>query len=127
MSSKNLISHLKYRNSYYRKKDIFFNPMWKFYNPDYDFHGTYFYKKEYHKKVDDFHWNLYDQVVISRDIMNSLDLNSLAIVSKYFNSKKKMDLYFAHEKYYPIYKTFMNPLYSDHLPITFTIDIKKLN
>lgn len=121
ISNNHLLKHIRSRPLYYHPKDTFLNPMWKLYHSDNDFPGTYFYKKEYHKKADDFHWNMYDQILIS-SIMDSLDVSSLAIVTSYHNTLNAKDYFFAHEMCLSTHDTYMNPVFSDHLPITFTID-----
>ncbi len=126
ISSKTLIDQLKSRPLFYHKKDIFFNPMWKFYSTDNDFQGTFFYKKRHHKKADDIHWNMFDQVVISKSLMHSLDIDTLSIVTSYYNTIQSLSYDLAHERFLPIHKTYMNPSFSDHLPITFKIDINKI-
>lgn len=124
--NKTLIEHLQHRSLYYKPKDLFFNPMWRFLGQE-KCNGTFFYKEKFHKNSDDLHWNVLDQVIISKDIMDSMDSNQVNIITEYKNSSTQKVVYFANEIFYPVHKTYINPETSDHLPISFTIEKQKLN
>jgi hypothetical protein len=95
--NRRLITDLKHRFVDYYPKSIFYNPMWNFLG-DNQFNGSFFYKNQFHTKVDDIHWNLLDQVLISSSIMEILDPINIKILSSYKNTTTNEIVFFADEK-----------------------------
>lgn len=83
----------------------FYNPAWKIYGSDCDIYGTYYLNNPNHS---DLHWNIYDQVLISPEILQSCSYNFENI-----NSKK----YFNHQQ----------QSFSDHTPIYFELKFEESN
>lgn len=91
------------------EKRVLYNPMWKFLG-DFEINsGTYFYNSS-----DDlnYYWNLFDQVLISQELVGKFNSDKLKIVKEInktslLNEKK------------------INTKISDHLPIVFSIEEDK--
>lgn len=88
------------------EKNILYNPMWKFFGDFEDIPGTYFYNSS-----DDinYFWYIFDQVLISHDLIKLFKSNKLEII-KEINRKKL------------IKKNKIDGSISDHLPIFFSIE-----
>lgn len=89
----------------------FYNPMWGFLGDlgKGDVSGTYYYNPSYHIQ---YFWNLYDQVLLRPEAIPYFDMDSLRIITK--------------SSHYQLLKNsgiIDDNLYSDHLPITFTLTI----
>lgn len=88
---------------------LFYNPMWSFFG---DLHprppGTYYYP---HGPIAPF-WNVFDQVLISPELLDSFDTSSLQVLTM-AGSQGLVD---AHGL----------PCISDHLPIVFRLDEEPL-
>lgn len=130
--NRDLVKKLRYRTHTRKRKTIFYNPMWNFLG-DHDFvnntpkyNGTFFYKNDKHKIVDQLHWNLLDQVLVSEPIIDCLNPNMIQIINEYVNTKLGKTISFTDEQFYKLNNTYMNPDLSDHLPLKFTIDTTKL-
>ena len=104
--------------------NFFYNPMWNLFgdynfitNKSLPFSGTYYMKIPNSKE---FFWNILDGVLLRPKMMETLELNTLKIISEFKGNKlvrenKDKDQSFILEKY------------SDHLPVTFTLNLKKIN
>lgn len=93
-----------------RVYDFFYNPMWSFLGDSGKSRaaGTLYYSPA---KPISYHWNLFDQVLIRPELINSFDESKLDIVSLIGTT----DLL--------INDNLINKKYSDHLPIKFSINI----
>ena len=61
----------------------------------------------------------------SKDIMNSLPISDIKLHETFVDTKGNIkDL--IDDKFYGLNKTFIDKTYSDHLPLTFTINPLKL-
>ncbi len=107
-----IVQKKKERNVYYRENEIFYNPMWNFLG---DFNkplGTCYYDKG---GAVNLYWYIYDQVLLSADILQCFDKDSLEIVTE-CGGKRLLS-----EKGLPDRKN-----YSDHLPVLFHIKESEL-
>ncbi|MDD5508430.1 MAG: hypothetical protein PHD25_08905 [Bacteroidales bacterium] len=131
LSNRELTRQLGYRTYLRKRKVLFYNPMWNFIG-DHDFqnnqerfNGTYFFRDDRHKTIDQLHWNLLDQILISEPIIDSTNPQDIQIITEYNNGINTIQL--ADRNFYATTKSYLNPDYSDHLPIKFSIDTSKLN
>ena len=92
----------------YRK---FYNPSWKLLSPDTPPYGTYYYNKSSYLN---YYWNVYDQVIIRPELINSFVDNSLRIITQIKDKSLLSNNYKPNEDY------------SDHLPIVFEIKEEKI-
>ena len=102
-----IVEKMKHRVVYRKERQMFYNPMWNFLGDFKSPKGTYYGESG---KVEKFFWNIFDQVIISADTINAFDKESLEIITKSGNVS------FIEENEKPNAK-----LYSDHLPIYFSI------
>jgi hypothetical protein len=131
LSNREIVRRLKHRAYLRKSKVIFYNPMWNFIG-DHDFqtnmeriNGTYYFGEDKHQNIDQLHWNLLDQVLVSQPIINTLSPEDIKIIIKYSNGNKNPLL--ADKRFFnSTNKSYLNPKYSDHLPIEFSIDTTKL-
>ncbi len=88
-----------------------YNPMWSLYG---DLHsepvGTYYYRNAEHVN---YQWNVFDQVIVSSEMVDCFDKNSLKIL----DSDGENTLLSKNG-------TPNSKVFSDHLPIIFTINLK---
>lgn len=91
------------------EKKILYNPMWKFFGDFESIPGTYFYNSS-----DDlnYYWNLFDQVLVSQEMVDLFNNESLEIIKKI--NKKSL-----------IKRNKINKELSDHLPIVFSLKEEK--
>jgi exonuclease III len=86
----------------------FYNPMWSLFGDlSDDVSGTYYYKKA---ELVNYHWNIFDQVLLRPVLIDKFDKQSLRILSD--DGVKKL----VNKNGIP-----NRQLYSDHLPIKFII------
>lgn len=88
-----------------RSYQMFYNPMWNLFGDKEGSPGTYYYSTANQLN---YFWNIFDQVIVSVDIMDNFDLDKLRIINE-VSGKKIVD---GRGK----------PNISDHLPIIFTIN-----
>ena len=98
----------KYKNKEYH---YFYNPMWGFLGDlgRGEVSGTYYFSKSSHIM---YFWNIYDQVLVRPEALQYFDKDSLKIITKKtgkYNLLSKSGL--------------ISKLYSDHLPIKYTINL----
>lgn len=88
------------------KRNILYNPMWKFFGDFENIPGTYFYNSS-----DDinYYWYIFDQVLISHKLVKLFKSDTLEIIKK-INQKSL------------IKENKINDKVSDHLPILFSIE-----
>lgn len=130
ISNREITKRLGYRTHLRTRKVLFYNPMWNFIG-DHDFqtnqerfNGTYFFREDQHKTIDQLHWNLLDQVLVSEPIIDTINPQDIQIISEYNNGTQNINL--AHNSFFASTKSYLNPDYSDHLPIKFSIDTSKV-
>lgn len=118
IQAKQVIRDLVNRRLAQRDYPFFYNPMWNILG-DYDFlakkekiAGTYYRHSE---DPEDMNWNLIDGVVLSKDIMDNIDIESLHIVTS-INGQSLLNEVPKGKK-----KTYLKIGHSDHLPIKFTL------
>ncbi len=91
-----------------KKYDYFYNPMWSLQGDiGNDVSGSYFYKNA---ELVNYHWNVFDQVLIRPLLIDNFDKNSL----KFIDSDGVKSL--LKKSGLP------NEKYSDHLPLMFTLN-----
>lgn len=96
-----------HRTIYGEKFNYFYNPMWTLHgNNNNAVQGTYY----YHKKPTSYVWNMFDQVIIRPSLIETFDFNDLEIISKIRNNSLLKDNGRPNDN-----------LYSDHLPLKFSI------
>lgn len=129
--NREIIKRLEHRIYLRKRKVLFYNPMWNFIG-DHDFqtnqeriNGTYFFREDRHKTIDQLHWNLLDQVLVSKPIIDSINPQDIQIITGYNNGTQNINL--ADSSFFALTKSYLNPDYSDHLPIKFSIDTSKIN
>jgi len=88
------------------------------------FNGTYFFKTEKHKLISEVHWKILDQVLVSEPIVDALNPQNIEIVTQY--NTGAATVYLAHKDFYFKNRSYLNPNFSDHLPIRFLIETSKL-
>lgn len=130
LSNRELTRQMKFRTYLRKRKVLFYNPMWNFIG-DHDFqtnqerfNGTYFFREDRHTTIDHLHWNLLDQILVSEPIVDSTNPQDIQIITEYNNGTATIPL--ADRSFYATTKSYLNPDYSDHLPIKFSIDTSKL-
>ena len=79
-----------------------------------------------HSFIDHIHWNLFDQVLVSEPICDCVNPKDIAILTEYTNATNGAHHKLADDSFMNSYKTYLSPIYSDHLPISFIIDETKL-
>lgn len=85
----------------------FYNPMLNLFKEANNSLGTYYYDASSHAA--NFHWNFFDQVIVSPELVEKFDLDELTIIN-------------ATTKYSLLKNNMPNKVdYSDHLPIKFSI------
>ena len=133
VANKEIAKKLKTRsyNNDYDKKTIFYNPMWNLLG-DFDlatgqakFNGSFFYADERHKMLQHIHWNLFDQVLVSAPICDSVLPSEIKLISDYVDNVG-ITHSLAGSEFYEKRNNFHNPDYSDHLPLLFKVDETKL-
>jgi len=87
-----------------RKHMMFYNPMWNLFGDNDEIPGTYYYQKG---SYNEYYWSILDQVIISHDLIDNFDKNSLKILTSASN------ISFVNKN--------GKPELSDHLPITFKL------
>lgn len=87
------------------ERKILYNPMWRFFGDFATLPGTYFYNNSNDLN---YYWNIFDQVLVSQNLVNVFDNNKLEII-------KKID-----EKNL-IKNNIIDREISDHLPIFFSL------
>lgn len=102
-----IVEDKKSRIVYARERQMFYNPMWNFLGDFHEPKGTYYSDAG---KAEKFYWNIFDQVILSADVIKAFSKESLAIITKDTN------ISFVKENDQPD-----SDAYSDHLPIYFTI------
>lgn len=95
------------RVSYGIERRIFYNPMWNYINDFSDPHGTYYFDSNASICTG---YNILDQVLLSANMIDDLENKSIKIITevrreKLVNDRNRPDKF----------------VYSDHLPIVFTI------
>lgn len=102
-----IVKEKKERCVYGKKYQMFYNPMWNMIGDVNKVNSTYYLDSG---GAIDFYQNIYDQVIISADMVENFDKNGLKIVTA-TSTNQLID-----ECYKPDKKVF-----SDHLPIIFSI------
>ena len=132
MPNKKLVQSIKTRATDWKRRTIFYNPMWNFLG-DYNsnstlsvYNGSHFFETKNHKFIEHIHWNLFDQVLVSEPISDCLNPSNIAILSQYTDIALNKNYLFADDSFYISNKNYFNPNFSDHLPLTFIIDTSKL-
>ena len=105
--------------------------MWNFLG-DHDFkadeqqvNGTYFLTESRLKLSGQIHWNLFDQVMVSQSIVDTLPPSSVKIISEFTNTLTRNRVKMVADSLYH-HGSFINSWFSDHLPVLFEIDTTKL-
>ena len=96
-----------------RNYKYFYNPMWSFMG-DYSkgkVQGTYYFNSY---KYNNFHWNIYDQVMLRPDILKYFDDNNLEIIDNIYGKSLIKTINNI---------TRVNKEISDHLPIKFNLTL----
>lgn len=101
------VENKKYRIVYEKERQMFYNPMWNFLGDFNESMGTYYSDTG---KAEKFYWNIFDQVIISADVIKAFLKESLTIITKV------QYISFVKKDKHPDSK-----MYSDHLPIYFSI------
>lgn len=118
INDKAVISSLKTRRFAGQDYPFYYNPMWNLLG-DYDYvdkapkvPGTY-----YHDANDSgkYHWNLFDGVILSSQMMHNLKMETLKVVTQ-INSSQLIGNAPSGDK-----RSFLTAGFSDHLPVKFTI------
>ncbi len=91
-----------------RKKSVLYNPMWKFFGDFETIPGTYYYNNS---EDLNYYWNLFDQVLISHELLYIFNDKSLEIIK---NIGKRSLI--KNDK--------IDKNISDHLPISFSLEEK---
>lgn len=104
LSARNVVSK-RTRIVQDRSYEMYYNPMWNLFGDKTGSPGTYYY---YAATQLNYYWNIFDQVIVSADVMNTFDLDKLHIINE-VAGKLMVD-------------TNGIPNISDHLPIIFTIN-----
>jgi exonuclease III len=93
-----------------KEYDYFYNPMWSLHGDvGNNVSGSYFYKNA---ELVNYHWNVFDQVLLRPSLIDSFEKNSLRFVD------------FDGEKSLLTNKGVPNKKYSDHLPLLFTLNFE---
>ena len=93
-----------------KERYFFYNPTWFLYARKHnEIIGSYYYNKS---SPNNLFWNMFDQVIISPDLINVFEFNKFKIIT---DTKQKNLLYED--------KTPNKKRYSDHLPILFELNI----
>lgn len=101
----------KRKKFHFRNYLYFYNPMWSFLgdrnnsNGKIKYPGTYYYNKIPY-------WNVFDKVIMRPDVIKNFDFNSIKIITEIENNKLIDDNFKINDS-----------IYSDHLPLSFTIQI----
>ena len=106
------ISKKMKRTVNYIEYEMFYNPMWNFFGDKNAPYGTYHYNSS---KIQNFYWNIFDQVMFRPNMLNSVDLNSLKIITS-IGDKSLLNRNGIPNK----------TKFSDHLPIYFTLKEENL-
>lgn len=127
VSSKKVVTDIKHRSINYKRIPLRYNPMWRFLG-DYQNGGaavnyTYFLPVSKSDKTQDNHVNILDQVVINKDALELVEDDSIRIISAFDHGKVTKSI--LSENYEGRESSYVSDDYSDHLPITFTINLKK--
>ena len=117
-SSKMIIKQLQVRKSGNRNYKFFYNPMWNKLGDNENISGTYYYKKA-EKDGGLFFWNILDGVLLRPSMMETIELDTLKIISEFNGNNLVRE---DKEKK----QSFILEKYSDHLPVTFTLNLKKI-
>ena len=88
-----------------QEKKALYNPMWRFFGDFETLPGTYY---NNNGKDLNYYWNIFDQVVVSQDLVNKFDNNKLEIIKKIKNKNL-------------IKRNIIDKSISDHLPIVFSL------
>lgn len=106
------------RTEWYKRFDYFYNPMWSFMG-DRDritgkkkLPGTYYFRKT--RDVTLTFWNVFDKVIVRPEIADLVDYQSLRILQGGGDIESLVNEDFA----------LRDEAYSDHLPITFKLNIR---
>ena len=91
-----------------REYSMFYNPMWNLFGDNDNSPGTYYYAPAGHSV---YFWNILDQVVLRPCLIDRFDRNSLHIVTRV------ADYNLVDEQY--------RPNISDHLPISFALNMER--
>ena len=91
------------------EKHFFYNPMWKLFGKKEGVYGTFYYNSS---KPLNYYWNMFDQVLIRPDLIELFDDSKLSIETNSENVNL-LSLGGIPDK----------SRYSDHLPITFSLDL----
>lgn len=95
-----------------KEYEMFYNPMWNFFGDKTVPSGTYHYNNS---QIQNYYWNIFDQVMFRPQMLKHVDLNSLKIITNVGdNSLLNRNGIPNKEKY------------SDHLPIFFILKEDKL-
>lgn len=120
LGDKALVSLLKTRRTREFNAKYYYNPMWNLMG-DYDYlknqskpQGTYYWEINRFYK---FPWNMLDWVVLSSDIMDTLDIKSLEIVTEINGNNLLQSQPYANSV------SLFATGHSDHLPIKLTLNI----
>lgn len=125
-SSKKVVETVQDQPIDYKPVRLRYNPMWNFLG-DYESNqnkvqGTYYYKTDKQKDFNDFHTNMFDQIILSKPIMKYVPNKDISVIDSFDLQKKTISLMKSSIKHKN--ESFFTEDYSDHLPIKFTINIK---
>ncbi|MDM5358803.1 hypothetical protein [Peribacillus sp. ACCC06369] len=97
------------RQVYEEDRMFFYNPMWHVYgNITYDTLGTYY----YNSGIENYLWHCFDQVILRPNLVGKFNIDSLKILTK-FNEEEDLLFNGVPNK----------NVFSDHLPISFTLNV----
>lgn len=102
-----IVKRKRTRSVYGELYQMFYNPMWNYIGDLNEINSTYFYDSG---GAIDFYYHIYDQVIISADMLEFYDKDGLKIITK-TSTHRIVDEYNKPNK----------EKYSDHLPIVFRI------
>ncbi|MBU9728054.1 endonuclease/exonuclease/phosphatase family protein [Diplocloster modestus] len=105
-----IVQQRKKRKIYGRDKMMYYNPMWSLWGRENNSFGTYYYDSS---GAINMYWNMYDQIIISADIISYFEQTSLRIITKI------CDRSLSTIKGIPDKEN-----YSDHFPIYFKLKEK---
>ena len=83
VSSKDIAKKRKKRIIKGQEYAIFYNPMWNLFGDKNQTNGTYYYDKE---GITAYFWNIFDQVILSPEVAEIFEDNSLKIISSINNN-----------------------------------------
>ena len=128
--TKKVVELVKHRTVNNKSVSLRYNPMWNFLGDIREssakmIPGTFYFKTNKMKNVGDIHTNVLDQVIINREMLGAVDGSRIEIIDTYINSNDKSEDLIKNSIHHRD-SSFLTEGYSDHLPITFEIEIDKL-